>query len=130
MSEVYGFDEFLDALGDLEAEFEKEANKLLLETGIEAETETRLRTPVGVGTPDPGNLRRNMQADNVKDYQVRVGSNQRAPYALFVEEGHELRNGAWHPGVFMLRDGIAVAKNNFDKKSVQMFDRVTKEIHL
>lgn len=78
----------------------------LLEMAYRAERKIKKRTPVGVGTPAPGNLRRNWTVGKVMRqgdaYVVEIFNN--TDYASFVEFGH--RTGIdltkWVEGRFMM----------------------------
>lgn len=112
MTDTFGFDEFIDALGDLEEGFNREATKLLEETGDLAVAETKARTPVDTGT-----LRRSFVRGDVKNLEVELGSP--IHYAQFVEEGTR-KQGAKH----MLRDGVTVAQKHFESESEKLFNKV------
>lgn len=78
----------------------------LLEMAYRAERKIKKRTPVGVGTPAPGNLRRNWKVGRVERrgnaYVVEIFNN--VEYASFREFGH--RSGVdltnWTEGRFMM----------------------------
>lgn len=78
----------------------------LLEMAYRAERKIKKRTPVGQGTPAPGNLRRNWKVGKVERrgnaYVVEIFNN--TDYASFVEFGH--RTGIdltkWVEGRFMM----------------------------
>lgn len=126
MAKTYGFDEFIDALGKLEKDFKSASNSLLEETANLAVAETQLRTPVGVGTPSPGNLRRSLRRGQVQNYEVEVGFGEEAPYAQYVEEGHRVGSSGFVPGMFMLRDGVTIAEIRFKVLAKKLFEDMTK----
>lgn len=78
----------------------------MLEMAYRAERKIKKRTPVGVGTPSPGDLRRKWKVGRVERhgnaYVVEIFNN--TEYASFVEFGH--RTGAdltgWVEGRFMM----------------------------
>lgn len=123
MADTFGFDEFIDALGDLEEEFKKDSNKLLEETGDLGVAETQMRTPVDTGT-----LRRSFTRSDVRDLEVEIGTS--IEYAKFVEEGHSTRSGGFVKGKHMLRDGVTIAEKHFNRKSEEVFNKVTKGFSL
>lgn len=124
-AKTFGFDEFRKALGGLEKEFESKSTKLLEETGDDAVAETQLRTPVGVGTPKPGNLRGSIQRTQVENYSVTVGAGREAPYAEYVESGSRTNTPR-----YMFRDGTKVAEVRFKSESKRLFEDVMKEFKL
>lgn len=132
MTDTFGFDEFIDALGDLEEDFIDASQRLLEETGDLAVAETQARTPVGVDTPNPGNLRRSMARSDIqnigKDMNIEVGSD--VEYAKWVEDGHKTRNGGYVSGRHMLKDGVKIAEKYFDKESEKIFKNMTKGFNL
>ena len=111
MTDTFGFDEFIDALGDLEEDFKQAATQLLEETGDLAVAEAQARTPVDTGT-----LKRSLARDEVKDLEVEVGSS--IEYAKYVEDGTR-KQGAKH----MLKDGVAIAQKHFETEADKMFDK-------
>lgn len=132
MSDTFGFYEFIDALGEMEEDFKKASKKLLEETGDLTVAEAQARTPVGVGTPNPGNLRRRMTRSDVEetDHDISVEVGNDAEYARYVEEGHKTRNGGLVKGRHMLRDGVTIAKKHFEDESDKLFSEVTKGFKL
>ena len=118
MGDTFGFDEFIDALGDLEEDFERASIKLLEDTGDLAVAEAQMRTPV-----DTGALRREMTRSDVKDLEVEVGNP--IAYARYVESGTRHQKPS-----HMLRDGVTIARKYFDKESEKMFEEVTKGFKL
>lgn len=127
---TFGFDKFVSQLGKLEEEFKKESTSLLEETADLAVAEAQLRTPVGVGTPNPGNLRRSLARGQVENYQIEVGFGKEAPYAQYVEEGHRVGKNGFVPGRFMLRDATTIAERRFKKQAEQLFKDITEGIKL
>ena len=118
---TFGFDEFIGSLGKLEDEFKKKSTSLLEETAKLVVAEAQLRTPVGVGTPAPGNLRRSLTKGQVENYQIEVGFGEEAPYAQYVEEGHRVGKNGFVPGRFMMRDSITIAEKRFKTQAEQLF---------
>lgn len=78
----------------------------LLEMAMRSLRKIKKRTPVGIGTPAPGNLRRNWKVGKAERrgnaYVVEIFNN--TDYSSFVEYGH--RTGAdltkWVEGRFMM----------------------------
>lgn len=132
MADTFGFDAFIDSLDEIEEDFKQATRSLLEQTGDLAVAETQSRTPVGVGTPLPGNLRRRMTRSDIEevgtDMRIEVGND--AEYAEAVEEGHRTRNGGFVVGRHMLRDGVAVASRRFDRKAKEIFEDITKGFNL
>ena len=120
-AKTFGFDEFINSLGKLKDDFDKRSTSLLEETADLAVTEAQLRTPVGVGTPNPGNLRRSLARGQVENYQIEVGFGKEAPYAQYVEEGHRVGKNGFVPGRLMMRDSITIAERRFKKQAEQLF---------
>lgn len=78
----------------------------LLEMAYRADRKIKKRTPVGIGTPTPGNLRRNWQVGKVvkkgNAYEVEIFNN--VEYAPYVEYGHRTGKDLteWVEGRFMM----------------------------
>lgn len=132
MVKIYGFDEFIEELGSLENEFERQSSNLLIKTADEVVADAQMLTPVGVGTPNPGNLRRSLGRGEVQDYSIEVGFDDKmAPYAKFVEEGHYFRNRkGFVLGRFMMRDSVTVGEKKFKKRAEQMFADIMRELEI
>lgn len=85
---------------------ERWIREFLLEMAYRAERKIKKRTPVGVGTPSPGNLRRNWQVGNVvkkgNAYEVEIINN--TEYVPYVEYGHRAGKDLtqWVEGRFMM----------------------------
>lgn len=132
MVKTFGFDEFIAELGDLEDKFNKESTQLLTKTGNEVVADAHMLTPVGVGTPHPGTLRRSLGRGEVEDYSIEVGFDDKiAPYAKFVEEGHYFRNRkGFVLGRWMMRDSVTMNEKKFKKNAKKMYADITRELKL
>lgn len=106
--------------------------EFLLEMAFRAERKIKKRTPVGVGTASPGNLRRNWQVGNVvkkgNAYEVEIYNN--TEYAGYVEFGHRAgRNSTrWVEGRFMMTIAMKEIERELpkfiEKKQVELLEQL------
>lgn len=96
---------------------QKAINDALNEIGLFVVAESQLRTPVGVGTPSPGNLRRSQTFKSEHDKKVvYVGSN--VEYDEYVEFGTTKQKAQphWTPAVMdNIEDINKIVKKHLEK---------------
>lgn len=85
----------------------------------------RHRTPV-----DTGLLEKTWKVEKKKknkDWEITIKNNSN--YAFYVNYGHRKRGGkGWVPGHFMLEDGVAKTKENFEYIAARGIERLFKGI--
>ena len=111
---------------------ERWIREFLLEMAYRAERKVKRRTPVGVGTPSPGNLRRNWKVGNVvrkgNAYEVEIYNN--TEYASFVEYGHRAGKNStrWVEGRFMMTISMKLVEKEMpkfiEKKQIELLEQL------
>lgn len=91
----------------------------LLEMAWRANRKIKKRTPVGVGTDNPGNLRRNWKVSKVvkKGRTFEVDNYNDTYYAIYVEYGHRTGKDLtkWVEGQFMMTISMQEIEKEFPK---------------
>ena len=120
MSDIKGFDSFLNYMQRVEGSINNIIEQSLEETATMVIADTKLNTPVKTGT-----LKRSWTHDNVEHdgnkYSVQVGSS--VIYAPYVEEGHR-QGSSFVQGRFMLKDSIDKNKDKLQQKINEKLDKV------
>ncbi len=111
---------------------ERWIREFLLEMAFRAERKIKRRTPVGVGTPSPGNLRRNWQVGNVvrkgNAFEVEIYNN--TEYASYVEYGHRAGKNStrWVEGRFMMTISMKLVEKEMpkfiEKKQIELLEQL------
>ena len=91
------------------ADMTNQIEKANMKIGLIVTTEAKLNTPVDTGNLRQGNAMKTSGGNGTLDFtppadSVAVGNT--VPYALFVHEGHRLRNGAFQPPRPFIRNAI------------------------
>lgn len=85
--------------------------------------------PYGKHPHPPGNLRKNIRLKSEKRKKgkrvYRIGGNEKAWYAHFIDYGFTDRSGVFHPGNRFLRDAIDM---NRDRIRTEILDKLGDEI--
>ena len=94
--EIYGLEEFIRNLNQMDAEIKRELQKLVEKYGGLILRGVKQKTPV-----DTGQLRRSWQLEK-GDLYVKIFNN--VEYGVFIEWGHRTRGGkSYVEGVYMLK---------------------------
>lgn len=133
----FDFSQFEDMAGRFnkalnERVVERWIREFLLEMAYRAVAKIKRRTPVGVGTPAPGNLRRNWEVGKVvrkgDGYEVEIFNN--TEYGPYVEYGHRTGKDltGWVEGRFMMTISMKEIERELprflERKQIQLLEQL------
>ena len=114
--EIKGLDKFIIKLNDMNANFNRDLQKLVEESGGKILRGTKQKTPV-----DSGQLRRSWQLEKGNLY-VKIYNN--TEYGIYVEYGHRTRGGKRYvEGVYMLKTTFEKQVKKFESDLEKLFKK-------
>ena len=114
--EIHGLDKFIIKLNDMNANFNRDLQKLVEESGGKILRGTKQKTPV-----DSGQLRRSWQLEKGNLY-VKIYNN--TEYGIYVEYGHRTRGGKRYvEGVYMLKTTFEKQVKKFESDLEKLFKK-------